>query len=83
MECFKNCQYKYKLKYIDKLKTIPDQAPDNALYVGTALHKGAEKDVKQAIQEYFNNYYVINDLIVNEAIKLEILIPKLKDIDGH
>ena len=80
MECFKNCQYKYKLKYIDKLKTIPDQAPDNALYVGTALHKGAEKDVKQAIQEYFNNYYVINDLIVNEAIKLEILIPKLKEI---
>lgn len=80
VECFKNCQYKYKLKYIDKLKTIPDQAPDNALYVGTALHKGAEKDVKQAIREYFNNYYIINDLIVNEAIKLEILIPKLKDI---
>jgi phage nucleotide-binding protein len=59
VECFKNCQYKYKLKYIDK---------------------GAEKDVKQAIREYFNNYYIINDLIVNEAIKLEILIPKLKDI---
>ncbi|MEY8001186.1 AAA family ATPase [Clostridium sp. Mt-5] len=80
IECFKNCQYKYKLRYIDKLKTIPDQAPDNALYVGTALHKGAEINVKQAIQEYFNNYYVINDLIVNEAIKLEILIPKLKEI---
>ncbi|MBV4429388.1 AAA family ATPase [Clostridium tyrobutyricum] len=80
VECFKNCQYKYKLRYIDKLKTIPDQAPDNALYVGTALHKGAEMNVKRAIREYFNNYYVINDLMANEAIKLEILIPKLKDI---
>jgi phage nucleotide-binding protein len=80
VECFKNCQYKYKLKYIDTLKTIPDQAPDNALYVGTALHKGAEINVKKAIQEYFDNYYVINDLIINEAIKLKILIPKLKNI---
>lgn len=80
IETFKSCLYKYKLHYIDKLKTIPDQAPDNALYVGTALHKGAETDTKSAIQEYFDNYYVINDLIVNEAIKLEILIPKLKEI---
>lgn len=80
IETFKNCQYRYKLKYIYKLKTIPDQAPDNALYVGTALHKGAEINAKQAIKEYFQNYYVINDLIINEAIKLEILIPKLKDI---
>lgn len=80
VECFKNCQWKYKLRYIDKVKTIPDQAPDNALYVGTVLHKGAEMDVKQAIQEYFNKYYVINNLIMNEAIKLEILIPKLKEI---
>ncbi|MBV4417141.1 AAA family ATPase [Clostridium tyrobutyricum] len=80
VECFTNCQYKYKLRYIDKLKTIPDQAPDNALYVGTALHKGAEMNVKRAIREYFNNYYVINNLMVNEAIKLEILIPKLKDV---
>ena len=80
IETFKSCLYKYKLRYIDKLQTVPDQAADNALYLGTALHKGIETDVTTAIREYFNNYYVITDQQINEAIKLEYLIPKVKEV---
>ena len=80
IETFKSCLYKYKLKYIDKVNTIPDQAADNALYLGTALHKGIETDIATAIREYFNNYYVVTDQQINEAIKLEYLIPKVKEM---
>lgn len=80
IETFKSCPYKYKLHYIDNLKTIPDQTPDNALYLGAALHKGIETNADAALKEYFNNYYVITDQQINEAIKLKYLIPKVKEI---
>lgn len=76
--CFKTCPYQYKLRYIDKLKTIPDTEPTNALYLGTALHTGLEKSVEEALEQYYGNYPVIEDLQINEAIKLEYVIPKAK-----
>ena len=55
--CFANCPYQYKLRYIDKLQTIPDQAPDNALYLGTAIHEAFETgSVDAAIKSYRSNY---------------------------
>ena len=80
IESFKNCRYKYKLHYINKLKTIPNQAADNALYLGSALHKGIETNIQTALEEYFNNFYVITDAQINEAIKLKYLIPKVKEV---
>lgn len=80
IESFKNCRYKYKLHYINKLKTIPNQAADNALYLGSALHKGIETNIQTALKEYFNNFYVITDAQINEAIKLKYLIPKVKEV---
>lgn len=59
---------------------IPDDSPQNPLYLGHALHTGIEKDVKTAISEYFGNYNIINDEIINESIKLEYLIPKVKEL---
>ena len=35
-----------------------------------------EKDVQTAIHEYFMSYPVISDAQVNEAMKLEVMIPK-------
>lgn len=76
VSCFEKCPLQWLLRYKLKLKTIPNQDAANPLYIGTALHKGLETDVETAISEYFQNYYVITDLQVNEAIKLENLIPK-------
>lgn len=76
VECFESCPFKYQLRYIDKIGTIKADNADNALYLGTALHTGLEKDVQTAIHEYYMQYPVITDDHINEAIKLEILIPK-------
>lgn len=50
------------------------------MILGQALHLGIEKGVKAAIDWYFSQYYVITDLHINEAIKLETLIPKARAI---
>ena len=77
VECFANCPYQYKLRYLDKLKTLPDQQPDNALYLGTALHLGLETgSVEQAVDDYKSNYYILTDDNINEIIKLEYVLPK-------
>lgn len=66
------------MRYLEGLKTIPDDKPDNALYLGTALHTGLEIGVEEAIQQYYSNYPIITDEHINEAIKLEVMIPKAK-----
>ena len=77
---FEQCPYRYKLRHIDQLDTLPSDDPANALIIGTALHKAIETDIDTAIQEYFDSYPVIDDLHVNEEIKLRYLIPKVKEI---
>ena len=76
VECFEGCPFKYRLRYIEHLETIKADNPDNALFLGTALHTGLEKNVEAAIHEYFMQFPVITDAHVNEAIKLEQMIPK-------
>lgn len=81
VECFGSCPYKYKLQYGDRLKTLPDQDPQNALYLGTALHLGLETgDVEQAIESYKSNYYMLTDAHIHEIIKLEYIIPKALEL---
>lgn len=77
---FEQCPYKYKLQYIDGLKTLPPDDAANALIIGTALHKAIETDIDTAITEYFNSYPIIDDLHVHEEIKLRYLLPKVKEI---
>ncbi len=76
VECFEGCPFKYRLKYVENLRTVKADNPDNALFLGTALHTGLEKNVEAAIQEYYMQFPVITDAHVNEAIKLELMIPK-------
>ena len=78
VECFHQCKRKFQFRYIDELKTIPDDKPDNALYLGTALHTGLEIGVEEAIQQYYSNYPIITDEHIHEAMKLEVMIPKAK-----
>lgn len=77
---FEQCPYKYKLRWIDELEVLPSDDPTDPLILGTALHKGIETDVETAIQEYYMSYPVISDLHINESMKLEYWIPKVKDL---
>jgi hypothetical protein len=72
------CPYQFKLRYRDKIETIFNCDPQNALILGHALHTGIEKNVNEAIKEYYSAYPVIKDAHVTEAMKLEYLIPKVK-----
>ncbi len=76
VECFDGCPFKYRLRYKEGLQVIKADNADNALFLGTALHTGLEKNVDAAIQEYYMQFPVITDAHVNEAIKLEMMIPK-------
>ncbi|MDU6336060.1 MAG: AAA family ATPase [Clostridium sporogenes] len=80
VESFKGCPYKYKLRYIDKLKTIPTQDANNALICGNTIHTGAEKDLNVALEFYKSNYYILTDHHINEIIKFEYLISKIKEL---
>lgn len=66
------------MRYIDRIQTLKPDEADNALFLGTAMHTGLEKGVNEAIQEYFMQYPIIADDHINEAMKLEVMIPKAK-----
>lgn len=80
VECFNQCPFKYKLRYKRKLNTLPKGDPDDPLILGHALHTGIEKITEAAIDEYYNAYPIITDRHVEEAMKLEYWLPKIKDI---
>lgn len=80
VECFNLCPFKFELRYVAQMKTIPSDDASNPLIIGSAMHKGIETTVEEAIKEYYDSFNVITDLQINEAIKLSNLIPKVKKI---
>lgn len=74
---FEDCPYHFKLKYIDQLTEIPKLDADNPLIIGNALHSAIEKGLETAIQEYYDSFPVLTDAIILEAMKLEIIVPKI------
>ena len=78
VELFENCPKKYEYRYIDELETLPTDDPQSPLILGTTVHHAIETTVQNAIQEYFNSYTVISDKHINEALKIEKLIPLVK-----
>ena len=80
VECFKQCPYKYKLRYIDKIKTLDDYDPQDPLKIGTAIHECIQQDIKKAIKNYYMQYPIINDLHVNEALKMFYMGNKARNL---
>lgn len=68
---FEDCPYHFKLRYIDNLTELPNS-------IGKSLHTGIEHDVPTALNYYYNSFPVLTDRMIEEAIKLEILIPKVQ-----
>ena len=77
VDLFENCPYHFKLRYIDKLTELPRYDANNPLLLGGAMHTGIEHDVETAIKQYYASYPVMTDALINEAIKLELLIPRV------
>ncbi|MBQ9737893.1 MAG: AAA family ATPase [Alphaproteobacteria bacterium] len=77
---FNTCPYQYFLRYVEKVKTFPNDDANNPLYLGTAVHTGLEKTIEAGLMDYLSNYPIISDLQVNETIKLEYVIAKGKEL---
>lgn len=78
---FAQCPFRWKLQYLDKLKTIPETNADNALWLGLGLHKGIETgSAELGVAEYQSHYNVLTDEIVNYSIQLEYQIPRVLEI---
>lgn len=80
VETFKQCPRKYKYRYVDKLKTIPDQSASNALYLGIGLHKGIETTPAEGVEEYKSNFYIVTNEIINWGIQIEYWAEKVKEL---
>lgn len=79
-QCFDQCPARFDFRYRQGIETLPPDNADNPLLLGTAIHKGMEVGMEQAIKEYKNSYPVINDLHIDEIIKLEYWIPRMKEL---
>ena len=64
------------MHYLEGLETIFNCDPTNALINGLALHKGMETDVETAIDEFLNSYPVVTDELINESIKIRLILQK-------
>ena len=75
IECFEKCPFKYKMRYLQRLNTLPPDEADSPLILGTALHTGIEESLEAAAKKYCSSYPIITDEHINEVIKLEHVIP--------
>lgn len=77
VKTFKECPYKYYLKYVKNIKAKPSLDPSSPLFLGTACHTGIEtRSVEKAIEDYKSNYNYINPLHEAEMIKLRKVLEK-------
>lgn len=77
VKTFKECPYKYYLKYMKNIKAKPSLDPSSPLFLGTACHTGIEtRSIEKAIEDYRSNYNYINPLHEAEMIKLRKVLEK-------
>lgn len=77
VDCYLTCKYKYKLRYIDKLKTRPNRDYNNPMLLGLACHTGIEKrSIEEALNSYKSNYLFITRDHEIEMLKLTETLKK-------
>ena len=70
VECFEKCPFQYRLRYRDKLKTLPTYDAQDPLIVGNAFHMAIETSPEQAVEWYKSQYPIVTDLHIEECMKL-------------
>lgn len=74
---FEQCPYKWSLRYLEGMKAIEDRDANDALVLGSALHKGMEmRDPQAAVDYYREEMNVASDLTVHEEMKLRAMVAK-------
>ena len=73
---YHECPRAYDYRYNQKLKRI--HAPDGAdpLLLGSTVHIGMQYDIKTASDFYFSQFCILDDLQINEMIKIEYWIKR-------
>lgn len=80
VDLYRQCTYKFDLRYNKQLETLPNYDANNPLIVGTMVHSSIEKSLKDAIQEYYDSYPIISDDHIHEIMKLEVLHPVVMEV---
>lgn len=75
---FERCPYKYRLRYVDGLKPLFNCDAGNALALGSAVHDGIERGTAAGVASYTARYPVLTDLMVNEIMKMEAVLPRVR-----
>ena len=87
MSTYRQCPARFKYRYIDNLQTVHAPEPDDALIVGSALHRGIEHGERSMIEWYYTQFTIIGNDHINEAIKLRTMLSKVLDflntLDGE
>lgn len=68
------------MRYVDGIKPLPDTEATNALILGTALHTGIEEGLEAGLKAYTDAFPIISDAHINEMMKLEYWIPKVREM---
>lgn len=59
---------------------IQDYEPNNPLLIGTMLHNAVESGIEQAKYKYYRNYPIINDYHIDEVLKVEVMVDKVRKV---
>lgn len=83
LSTFRYCPRLFDLRYIQGVKCYPEpENADDPRAIGRALHLGISQGVDAALEFYRGLYPLETNEMVNEEIKLSILIPKVQALLG-
>ena len=80
IDTFKKCPYLFKLRYVDGFQALPADNADNALCLGSAMHICLQESIEKGVESYYSNYSIIDDNVISEAIKLEMIAKKAVEL---
>lgn len=80
VDTWKQCPYRYALRYRRGVETLPTYDPADPLILGTAFHTAIEKGIEAAEEEYYSAYPILNDQHSYEMMKLGAVAPNAREI---
>ena len=76
VDLFRQCPFKWFLRYGKKVKIEDDFKPDHPFKIGHLLHDSIELGLDTAIDNYYSKFPIIDNPHVEEVIKISKLYPE-------
>lgn len=76
VDLFRQCPFKWFLRYGKKVKIEDDFKPDHPFKIGHLLHDSIELGLDTAINNYYSKFPIIDNPHVEEVIKISKLYPE-------